>query len=298
MTERTAAAIAGRFEVLLGKIQPAASADGSARARVQRIRGALERAGYDVRRSAIVGSLQRGTAIWQFSDVDYFVVVPRASVHRGGRRMSSSTVLNNVRAAIQATYPTTDVGRDGSAVRIQFTRDEATLDVVPAIFEDPAPSGHPRYAIPDGEDGWLVTAPDLQARLVAAAQQASGHRYTRVVQLVKWWARSAMSEVPLSSIYVEMLLATHGIAVAQRYSVLIRDALRLLHAHATRPLPDPARVGSPLTAASTPRLVDQVRGSLSRAADHALGAVEAEGRGDLVEAARRWRILFGSSFPP
>jgi hypothetical protein len=297
MSTRTTYAVAVRFEAMLSRIQPLPSADADARARAARVRGALARQGYDVSRSVIVGSLNRGTAIRDYSDVDFFVVLSRESVRWGGSYVASGTILNNVRAAVRATYPTTDVGRDGAAVRVQFTRGDMILDVVPAIYEGPSATGHPVYSIPDGQTGWLRTSPDIQQRYVTAAHVASGHRLCRVAQAVKWWARAGETSVPLSSIFVELLLAQAGMAVAQRYSTLLRDAFVLLHDRVLRPLSDPTGIGAPIDAAPTAHLKDQVRGSLARAAQHAAHAHEAEQRGDSSEAIRRWRLLFGSTFP-
>jgi tRNA nucleotidyltransferase (CCA-adding enzyme) len=142
--------ISMRFKTLLDRIKPLQSEVDKARVHVALIRNRLSRY-FDVRKSFLVGSHWKGTAIKTFSDIDVFVVMSRDEGRRWSRDGSSETFLNRIRNNLQERFPQTTVRRDGQAVVVAFGQRQYGVDVVPATF------GRfgifLSYLIPDGQRG-------------------------------------------------------------------------------------------------------------------------------------------------
>jgi len=289
-TSRAAAGIAARFAEYLARIEPRQGVLDAAVKRSAGIHGAILRS-MQVARVARVGSFYKGTAIANASDLDFFVVIRREDVRWAGTMVSSATVLGNIRSAILDRYPRSNIGKDGSAVVVEFA-DGIPIDVVPAIFASPLQTGHPLYSIPDGEGGYLDTAPDAQRAAFLAADFRAGGKLSRVIKLVKTWAYYRDAPLPISSFYLETVLATAGIADGPRsYSAALSDAMKVLAERGVTALRDPLGISGNIPPARTRAQRELIARSLSFAADHAECAYDAERGGDTSEAARQWRMV-------
>src|SRR5688500_114958 len=84
--------------------------------------------------SFYTGSYGRGTAVGSISDIDMLMRLPDAVYHRinGHHGSGQSALLQEVRRAIEKTYPTTGVGADGQVVIVPFD-DGITFEVLPAF---------------------------------------------------------------------------------------------------------------------------------------------------------------------
>lgn len=258
-----------------------------------RIRDALHRAGLDgVRHVREFGSHARGTAGRNGSDRDYLVVMSRRSTQWGENRKRSDTVLDNLRRALQEEHPGAEVVRDGQAIRVRGPHGD--LDVVPAVYEGPAPnSGHPVYSIPDGEGGWMRTSPDAYTHYLRGEDGRSRGQLRSTVRGLKSFRDRTSRPVPVKSIYMEMVVARSGAAVGvKRGDEAIRDGLCALRDSGCRPIDDPTGVGDPITATRTPAQRERAMRAVARAAERAERAVEARERGDKREAGRLWRLVF------
>lgn len=285
------AAVARRFADYLDGTQPSASALATATGRTRDIQAALMRS-VEVARSVRVGSFFKRTAVHDASDLDFFVVLRRDDVRRGGSYVTSTTVLDRVRNAISDRYPRSVVGRNRSAVVVSFSSG-IPVDVVPAVFLRFLLSNYPLYQIPDGEGGWLESSPDLQRAAFAAADEQSAGKLHRSIQLVKAWARYRQAPLPISSYYLECVLAAAGLANGvRRYSLIIDDAFRLLAYRGGTSLQDPLGISGYLQPAKTAAQREALCTSLSFASGHASRAYDAECAGDAHEAVRQWRMLF------
>jgi hypothetical protein len=290
MTTRASAAVAVRFVEYLHRIEPAPGTLDVALQRTRRISAALRRT-VNVVRALAVGSFYKRTAIRDVSDLDFFVVLRRDDVRWGGSYMSSTTVLDNVRDAIVDRFPSSDIGRDGSAVTVMFTSG-VPIDVVPAVFQRPLANGYPLYVIPDGDGGWLETSPDAQRNHFAVRSARSGGKLRRSVQLVKAWAQYRDVPLALSSFYVESVLANAKLAEGIRsYSQIFADSFALLASRGGSAMRDPLGISGLLAPTRTDRQRQQLERSLDFAASVSQIASAAEEEGFGGEAAQQWRRL-------
>lgn len=289
-SRRASIAVAARFVEYVARITPRAGVRETMVLRSSQIQRALART-MPISRAIRVGSFYKRTAIRDRSDLDFFVVLRREAVRWGGEYTASTTVLRNIRAAIIDRYPTSDIGRDVSAVTVSFA-DGIAVDVVPAVFEGPIAGGYPMYLIPDGDGGWLETSPDRQRLVFSLADAASRGKLRASVQLVKAWARYREVPLPISSFYLETVLAQAGLTRGARsYSRILTESILALADRGERAVRDPLGISGYIHVAATEAQRGTVARSLRYASYHASAALKAEMEGDAVEAVRQWRTV-------
>lgn len=295
MSALSSAFVATKFKHLLEQIQPQPTVMARATAHCVQVHTRLLKT-FDVKRATRIGSHWKGTAIRGYSDVDYLVVMTRDEARKWARDSNSSTLVNRIRADLQARFTSTSVRRDGQAVVVNFEQGQLAVDVVPAIFGSFATA--PRYHIPSGDGGWIETSPEGQRKLLLINNAKSGAKLIPLIRLLKWWARSRDATLPLSSYYLETFLLGLTIPVAIPYSRAVADALMLLDKRRCAGAQDPLSLSRNLIAAvATTNQLSAVLAILAPAAARARDAVAAEAAGNHLEALRLWSIVFNHEFP-
>lgn len=289
--------VAIAFNKLANAIQPTSASVGKGKLHASAIKARLANS-FAVSKSIFIGSTSRDTAIRATSDVDLLVVFKRDEARWGGSWVSSDTLVNRVRADLNTRFHATAVRRDGQAVVIHFGQGSEPVDVVPAIFHEFRGSAHaPVYLIPRGDGEWMETAPEAHHRYLVAKNGQSSGKLQRTIKLLKYWRASRANGIPLSSIHLELLLASENICVgAKSYSTCIAESFGLLRRRECCGLRDPVGVAGVLYAVSTEAQYDKLRSAVDYAADHANRAVYAESRKDWLEALRQWDIAFNGTF--
>ena len=293
----TAARVATRFSTLLTRLEPLESEVARARTRIALIRARLT-AQFHTSKVAPIGSHSKGTAIRGVSDVDVLAVLRREQLRRGDGYVSSDTLLNWIRDDLDQRFASTVVGRNGLAVTLRFGGGEHGVDVVPAVYDRPLANGHPLYLIPDGNGGWLNTAPSAHERYLRDANLRSGGKLIRLVRLLKHWRATRTPSIPLSSFHLELVLASEGVAEqVAGYSTLVTSALATLADREGAALRDPLHISGLVSAAATAAQRERLVTALDGAVANAVAAYEAEQAGQLSEALYRWELVFNRTFP-
>lgn len=289
-------AVADRFQKLIGRIEPLGTELMRAQTHAASIEARLNQA-FGVVKFTIGGSHERGTAIRDASDVDYFAVLKRAEARHGGSYVTGDTFLQNVRDELNERFPQTAVTRDRMAVVVHFDGGNGRVDVVPAVFERWGDK-HPVYRMPDGYGGWMETAPSAYTAYLAEANQRSTGKLRRVTQLIKYWKICRAQPIPLRSFHVEMLLAHHGTCVGPKsYQECIRDAFALLTQRGGAALQDPLGLSGNIHAAYSQAQREAVTNAAAFAWEKANRAIQWEVLRDTPEAVRYWDMVFNGNFP-
>lgn len=286
------------FAQLSSDIQPTASSISGAYRHVDSIKSRLANS-FDLKKTLLIGSTSRDTSIRNFSDVDLLAVFARDEARHGERYVDSNTFIRRVRNDLDARFHATKVRRDSQAVVLHFAKGEDPVDVVPAIFSAfRGDKKSPVYWIPDGLGGWLETAPEAHGKYLKQANVASGGKLRKTVQLLKHWKTSRANSLTLSSIHLELLLASHSVCVGMKgYATCLYEAFSLLRRRECRGLQDPVGVAGVLNACQTTVQTTKLNDAVNFALDHAVRAVFAEANGDTREACRQWSIVFNGMFP-
>lgn len=251
---------------------------------------------FDVKKIIKIGSHSRGTAIKTFSDVDFMAVLSRNEAKWGSKVINSSTFLDRLRDDFIERYPQTTIRRDLQAVVIEFGGGQHAMDIVPAIFSRFMSRIGPVYLIPDGYDGWIEASPEIHNKLILLANERSGSKLLKVIQLLKWWAACRTNRIPIQSFHIEMLLATANICSGiMSYAQCLHDAFKLLAERECCRLRDPLSISGHICAAKTKTQLEEVNNAVNYALKHAKKALYAEACGDVQETNKQWNIVFNGS---
>jgi hypothetical protein len=160
------------------------------------------------------------------------------------------------------------------------------------------PDKWPIYYMPDGAGGWMRTSPELHNKFIREANARSGQKLRRTVQLIKYWRECRSPRIPISSFYLDLLIAEQRICEgAKSYSQCLAEAFALLARYRCQAYTDPLGVAEVIDAVKTGGQRDAALRSVSYAHDHASRALMAELRGNHLEACRQWDIVFNGQFP-
>lgn len=251
---------------------------------------------FDLKKFVKIGSHSRATAIRSFSDVDFMPVLARNEAKWAGKTVNSSSVLSRIRDDLSERFPFTKVRRDLQAVVVEFGSGQHAMDIVPAIFSRFVAKTGPVFWIPDGYDEWIESSPQSQRVFMKKANNRSGSKLYRVIQLLKWWKFSRSSPIPIDSFHLEMLLAASDICTGVKsYSQCLFDSFKLLAERECRGLRDPLGISGVIYAAKTDGQWKEINQAVNYALEHSRKAVQAESWKDYEEAIRQWNIVFNWS---
>jgi predicted nucleotidyltransferase len=289
------ATIADSFRILLSDLAPSDGSIDAAEGHIASIRARLEKH-FDLSKTMRVGSYSRDTFLEGKSDVDMLAVVRRDDIRWGDDYTSSTTVLDRVREALEGRYRTTHIRRDAQAVVVNFS--DNRVDIVPAVFARWSESKHPVYEIPNGTGGWMETSPTLHNAYLRRADTTAGGKLRGTARLLKFWRHCRSPEIPLSSFYIEMVLAADGVCpIGKSYAWCVANAFGTLARRECRAIRDPKGISGLIPGVKTDAQRVLALNAVRYARDHALAALKARRDDDIDEARRQWDLVFNSEFP-
>ncbi len=243
------------------------------------------------------GSHSRGTAIRKYSDLDLFCVVSKEDFKWGDSLMSSNTVLSKFKDALVERYTQSAIGRDGQAIVLNFF-DGTKIDVIPAVFKNINQYKKPTYLIPDGDFGWLETTPETYTSIIKDVHEASGYKFSYVIQLLKYWRECRTPRIPILSFHIEYTFAIlQTFSEVKSYAECLYDAFDLLYSRKCAALRDPLSISGLIPIACTESQKEQIYAALSSARDKVARAINAEYKGNNETACNYWNLIFNGGFP-
>lgn len=139
----------------------------------------------DTAHSLYVGSYGRNTAIDGFSDLDMVFELPSDLYYQydAYKTNGQSALLQAVRASMQKTYSTSDVGADGQVVGVSF-KDGMNFEVVP-VFTNKAES----YTSPNANNGgsWKTTNPRPEIKAIKDRNDACNKNLLPLCRVGRAW---------------------------------------------------------------------------------------------------------------
>lgn len=283
------------FGRLLGKIKPTEGELAKARSFTTSCKTRLAKS-FNLKKFQRIGSHARQTAIKLRSDLDYLAVLARNEAKWGDRIVNSNTFINKVSQDLNSRYVQTVVRKDQQAVVINFGSGQNSMDVVPAFFKG-FQDKKPVYFIPDGNGGWLETSPEAHNAYIRKENLRSGEKLKKVGQLIRYWKYTRSTPIPLSSFYVDLLLASSGICTGVKsYPYIMYEFFKLMSERECRGLRDPLGIAGVVYAVQTTNQAKTLVSSVENSLDHARRAIIAENNKDFIEANRQWNIVFNQGF--
>lgn len=137
-----------------------------------------------LRKTLLVGSVGRGTAIIKTSDYDVIFVLPQEAYIRfdSYETNGQSALLQEVKGIISELYPRTEIKADGQVVDVFF--DDGKIELVP-VFKQPDGS----FKFPDSHDGgkWKITKPVPEIEKATSLDNSSSGIYSCLCRLIRQW---------------------------------------------------------------------------------------------------------------
>jgi hypothetical protein len=151
--------------------------------------------------SLYVGSYGRNTAIEGFSDLDMVFELPSTlyyqyDSHNGN---GQSALLQAVRASMQKTYSSSNVGADGQVIVVSF-QDGIRFEVMP-VFTNKADS----YTYPDSNEGgkWRTTNPRPEIQAIRDRNNSCNNNLVPLCRMMRAW--KSKWDVPIGGLLVDTL---------------------------------------------------------------------------------------------
>ena len=239
-----------------------------------------------------IGSYRRGTAIAVHSNVDTLAVLPQEWATWGARRVSPQMIIQRLVQDLGDEHCTAGIRRDGRAVELSFRGVLHTLDVIPG-FSMRRSNHHPVYSVPGADLRWVEVSPHCHDMLFSQANRRSGGKLRAISRLIKTWGVVVAPPAGISSLYIDMMLATSGIASGVKsYSDCLNEFLNVLVRREVHGLSDPAGGSGVILASSSIGARQRLGDSVKAAADQAQAALDAQTRRENASARRQWKALF------
>ena len=246
--------------------------------------------------SLYVGSYGRNTAIQGFSDLDMIFQLPWSVFLRydGYIGNGQSALLQAVRQSLGKTYPNSRVGADGQVVDIAFT-DHITFEVVPA-FEHTDGS----FTFPDANGGgrWRNTNPRPEIEAIRNRNYTCNGNLIRLCRMMRSWKNEWA--VPMGGLLIDTLAYQFIVDWQNKdksylyYDFMCRDFFRFMA--------DQGRTQQYWRAPGSNQYVYRkglFEWKATRCYNLACEAIAHETATPKQEwsAKRKWREIFGTSFP-
>lgn len=283
------------FARLLNKVQPTESELKKARSHISSCRKRLVKS-FNLKKFQRIGSHARSTAIKLHSDLDFLTILAKNEAKWDGNIVNSDTFLNKVSQDLNDRFVHTEVRKDMQAVVANFGNGQHSLDIVPGFFHK-FKSSKPIYFIPDGLGGWLETSPEAHNSFINKENRKSGEKLKRIGQLIRFWKHSRINSIPISSFYIDLLLASSGICVgAKSYPQIMYEYFKLMSERECRGLRDPLGIAGVVYSVRTETQGNTLLSSVENSLEHSRKALIAESNKDFQEANFQWNIVFNYNF--
>lgn len=244
----------------------------------------------DKSHSLQVGSYGRRSAVHGVSDLDMIFELPPADLDRHRRRSGNgpSQLLAEVRSSLLTRYPRTTIRGDGPVVVVAF--EKYVVEVLPAFLQDDQSY---IYGITRNGGSWDRTNPRAEISAFDAYDRAWNGNARAMAKMLREWKNHMGA--PMGGYLVDTLVVRFFLAhpelqncTTADYPLLLVSIFRWLSGlddNASWPAP-----GSGDLVVAKGQFTGRARKALSK-------CEEANLQSDTFERTRRWRSVFGKSFP-
>lgn len=278
------------FSIYLGRITPSDADRAKASSHRASIMAKLE-SKFGLWRMYESGSWKHGTGVSGFSDVDYFISL------KTNRTIYGSTILNQVKEAMQERFTSTAIYVRRPAVVLDFGGGYERVELIPAFPDKKLDSGAMRYDIPGVRDEWIQSAPEAHLAFVNTANSRDGVKggAKGLARLAKSWKYQC--NVPISSFYIEMRAAQYlNGETALVYDIDLKRFLASLLSHSLADMNDPTGSTGRIKPCSSDANHRDALSKLQTAVTRAEKAVAVRDSKP-AEAFRWWDYIFNGKFP-
>lgn len=277
------------FRDFLSKLTPSATESDVAKSHRASIDACLK-ANYGSGRFFRTGSFGNGTSISNYSDVDYFKVIPTERLTQ-----NSKTTLTRICDALDERFTDTDVYVSCPAIVVPFGTTKESTEIVPADYVGDV-NGYKVYEIPDCAGSWMRSSPDAHNAYVRDIDSKLNGKLKPLIRFIKAW--KYYRNVPISSFYLELRVAKFMVNDTWAdYEIDVKRIFAHLQNIDLARLQDPMGISGYVRPCSTDAKLEDARSKLATAVTRAEKARQSEREGDTKEAFDWWNLLYDGHFP-
>ena len=280
------------FTDFLSRLTPTAGESTAAQGHRASIKACLERK-FGMTHFFQTGSFGNGTSISGHSDVDRFAVIPPQNLNK-----NSAYTLNQVKNALNISFPNTNVSVSCPAVVIPFGRDaKEKTEVTPAYYIELIRRGnYSVYRIPNCSGGWMRSSPSAHNAYVRNIDQRLGGKVKPLIRFIKAW--KYYQNVPISSFYLELRVAKYAEGrLSITYDLDVMNLFSHLHQIGLANIQDPMGISGYINSCSTDVKLMDAKSKLSTALTRSQKAYNARKNGHIQNAFYWWDMLYNGKFP-
>jgi hypothetical protein len=235
------------------------------------------------------GSFGFGTSVSNYSDVDYFAVVPPDRLNS-----NSAITLQTFHAVLARRFPLTNVRVDAPAIVVPFGSERSERHEIIPAWHISAPRGFDLFGIPNRTGGWMHSSPDASGAAIDWHNRRLNERAKGLIRLLKAW--KYYNDVPIRSFYLELRATAY---LASQFLILYRidieHALNRLYLTNLTDITDPTTGDS--VAACEPHELMRAWTALNSATSLAAQANLQQQHGRNSEAFAAWDKFYNGHFP-
>ncbi|WP_443334687.1 SMODS domain-containing nucleotidyltransferase [Streptomyces sp. MD20-1-1] len=240
---------------------------------------------YSFKQFRLIGSYARATAIRDFSDVDVMFEFQSLTALDF---LASRPLLAGIRDLLeQSTDSTTRISEMQEVVQIEYPGG-LRLDILPAVRNDSQ-----SYLIPDGRNGWRVTAPDVQKAYFSGRDAVSRIHLPKFTRGLKYW--NATRGGLVRSYHLESIVAHIGPHLGGDYAIATHKTFERLSR--TVRVTDPVGRQGELSVYLSNAQCEEIAALCRASAAESLVALEAQALGNCERALTAWASVYGPRFP-
>ncbi|MFF8438813.1 SMODS domain-containing nucleotidyltransferase [Streptomyces bacillaris] len=240
---------------------------------------------YSFKKFRLIGSYARATAIREFSDID--LMFEFESIAALGS-LASRPLLVGVRDLLERFVgPSIRISEMQEVVQMEYP-DGLLLDILPAVRGDSQ-----NYLIPDGLNGWRVTAPDVQDGYFRRRDAISNIHLPEFTRGLKFW--NAEHGGLVRSYHLESIVAQLGPHLGNDYAMATHEAFQRLSG--TVKITDPVGRQGELSGYLSTVQREMIAALCRASAAESFAALEAQASGDYKRALAAWASVYGPLFP-
>jgi hypothetical protein len=236
-----------------------------------------------------VGSYGRYTGIKGISDLDMLYILPSSRWADYNIAGGQTKLLKDTKAAIEKTYPSSDIKVDRCVVTVSFS--DSHIDVQPVFqVEDQD------YKYPDTYSGgsWKITKPRKEMDAMTESEQQKNKNLRRLCKMARAWKNKSgvcMGGLLIDTLAYNFLHSTKDFDSTSfsSYDSMCKCFFKYLHDR-----PKDQKEYSALGSNQRVKVKKSFRRKAKKAYDLADAAIEAAS--DKTKH-RKWRDVFGNDFP-
>jgi hypothetical protein len=255
-------------------------------------------AAFSLKDDFLSGSYKRFTKTKPLKDVDIFCVLADSERAKYRNDKHPSVLLNHVREVLEDKYGKDSVKKQRRSVSVSFPvrgDDDRVMsfDVVPAFIKGD------HYEIPDEATttGWTETNPKIHADKATNANTEFKGEWKGMVRMVKAWNNEKGKPVKPSFLLEVMALDLLRPPFDGNFPYEFMHLFASAGDRITQEWPEPAGLGPPVSDGMSADEKATAQKALKDAGYVIRQAINIEKGGNLGEALRIYRALFGARFP-